>query len=427
MKRNIPGGYASLAMALLGSVILGYLLLIAAYAIPQEWMRPQLLESIRLFDGSDGTREEMDETLIKGYPSTWLDNTSDGFFLQYAAYEGEEPLYRRALLNPRYVAQEHSTPGAELIQYMTQGPEEMNRVNLSRYWHGYLVVLKPLLCFFSYQDIRMLNMIVQGGLLLWLVHMMYRRGLQRYLPALGTAILALTPFVLPLNMHYSVVCILALLGMIAVLYAPRRMGSTMLFGLLGIATSYFDMLTYPLLSFGLPAVLWLLSNQNEGGSNALRTLIRIGLAWLAGYVCMWAGKWLLVAAGASVSEALTALEAFSIRSSGEEFGRMQTVLRNIQVLWRKPFKVLAVCAAAVLFAALIRRAVRKEALCAPVSPMLALSLLGVALLPLAWYFLLPNTNHVHYFFMHRALSVTVFAGLAMLTELFVKAERKNEV
>ena len=414
----------TLALTLLGCVVLGYVLLAAAYAIPQEALQAHLLESTRLFDDRDGSREEMDEILIKGYPSTWLDNTSDGFFLQYAAYEGDESIWEKALVNPRYVAQYHSTPAAELIEQLEQGTQNMNRVTLSRYWHGYLVLLKPLLLFFSYQDLRMLNMIVQGGMLMWLLYLMQQRGLKRYLPALGIALLALTPFVMPLNMHYSVVYLIALLGMIIMLQWPtwvqNRLGSSMLFLLLGIATSYFDMLTYPLLSFGLPAVLWLVLSEKEGGSNALRTLIRIGLIWLMGYAVMWAGKWALVAIGASPAEAATALETFATRSSAENYGRLATVWRNIAVVWRKPFKVLALVGCVAVAVKLGCRLKHKERLLAPVSPLLALSLVGLAALPLVWYFLLPNTNHVHYFFMHRALSITVFALLCLLTKLMEK-------
>ena len=368
----------------------------------------------------------MDEILAKGYPSTWLDNTSDCFFLQYATYDGGESIWKKALLNPRYVVNGHTTPDAELKEYLENGDQNLIGAPLSRYWHGYLVVLKPLLLFLSYQDIRMVNMMVQGGLLVWLLWLMIERGLKRYLPAFTVAILALTPFVMPLNMHYSVVYLIALLGMIVMLQWPQwvqdRLGSSMLFLLLGIATSYFDMLTYPLLSFGLPAVVWLLLSEKEGGANALRTLIRVGLVWLLGYAGMWAGKWLLVAVGASPEEAITALQSFTYRSSAEEYGRMATVMRNIAVLWRKPFKLLALVAALGAVVVLAYRLARRQRLFAPVSPMLTLALLGLAVLPLAWYYVLPNTNHVHYFFMHRALSVTVFALACLLSRLFAKQE-----
>ena len=415
-----------LALALLVSIALGFGLLAAVYAIPQQAINAHVLESMQLFDGSDGQREKMNETLVKGYPSTWLDNSSDGFFLQYAVYDGEETLWEKALLNYRYVVKGHTTPDAELTEQLTAGTENLIKAPLSRYWHGYLVVLKPLLLFLSYQDIRMVNMIVQGGLLAWLLCLMCERGLKRYLPALTVAILALTPFVMPLNMHYSVVYLIALLGMIAMLQWPGwiegKLGSSMLFLLLGIATSYFDMLTYPLLSFGLPAVLWLLLSEKEGGANALRTLIRIGLIWFAGYAGMWAGKWLLVAVFHSPAEAVTALQSFTYRSSAEEYGRMATVLRNVDVLWRKPFKLLALAGAAMAAGVLLRRLCRRERLLASVKPGLALSFLGLAVLPLAWYYILPNTNHVHYFFMHRALSVTVFALLCLATKLLERQE-----
>ena len=101
---------------------------------------------------------------------------------------------------------------------------------------------------------------------------------------------------------------------------------------------------------------------------------------------------------------------------------MATVLRNVDVLWRKPFKLLALAVAAMAAGVLLRRLCRRERLLASVKPGLALSFLGLSVLPLAWYYILPNTNHVHYFFMHRALSVTVFALLCLATKLLERQE-----
>ena len=245
---------------------------------------PRLMETIEVFDPATGRQERMDQTLVPGYPSTWLDNTSDSFFLQCAAAGSEDAsIWKRAAYNPYYSFDFQNTAGAELVEYVKNGAGTLTEKSMGRYWNGYLIFLKPLLTVMSYQDIRMLNMVVLAVLVAMLIGLMYRRGMQRYLIAFGVAFLSLTPFVLPLNMHYSVVVHISLVGMIVMLLWPDwccdRLGSTMLFFLLGIVTVYFDMLTYPILSFGFPAVLWLLLCEEEGEGRALRTLIRIGLAW----------------------------------------------------------------------------------------------------------------------------------------------------
>ena len=58
---------------LLGGILLGVLLLMAAYALPTEPIRKRLEEFLVCFDGGDGMPEADDETLVKTYSSTWLD------------------------------------------------------------------------------------------------------------------------------------------------------------------------------------------------------------------------------------------------------------------------------------------------------------------------------------------------------------------
>lgn len=62
---------------LLGGILLGMLLLMAAYALPTEPIRKHLGESLLCFDGSDGMPETDNETLVKTYSSTWLDIRTD--------------------------------------------------------------------------------------------------------------------------------------------------------------------------------------------------------------------------------------------------------------------------------------------------------------------------------------------------------------
>lgn len=414
---------------LLACIVLGYLLLAATYLIPAEKLQPGLEETIKVYDQSTGRAERMDQTLVPGYPSTWLDNTSDSFFLQCAAaVSPDKSIWHQAAYNPYYSTITQSRAGDELVNYVRGDRDDLHEKSMGRYWNGYLIFLKPMLMVMSYQDVRMLNMVTLGAMLMLLLCLMYRRGMQRYLPAFGAAFLCLTPFVLPLNMHFSVVVYITLAGMLVMLLWPswcrEKLGSTALFFLLGIATVYFDMLTYPILSFGFPAVLWLLLCQEEGEKKSLCTLIRIGLAWVAGYALMWAAKWLILALAGYAEEAQFAVDSIARRSNSDEISRLGTIWRNLEVIARKPFKLLA--AVGVLgLACLVFTQWKKRVRLAPASVMLVLAMLGVAALPLVWYYLLANTNHTHYFFMHRNLSVTVFAILCLLTRLLRRQDGRS--
>lgn len=49
-------------------------------------------------------------------------------------------------------------------------------MNYSRYWHGYLLYLKPLLLFFNVYDIKILMMFIQLLLIVWVEILLAKRS-----------------------------------------------------------------------------------------------------------------------------------------------------------------------------------------------------------------------------------------------------------
>lgn len=89
-----------------------------------------------------------------------------------------------------------------LIKWLWLKEEPNTSLGYARYWHGYLVVLKPLLLLLDYADIRILNMIVQLLLLVWLIVSMIEIDRKKY--------------VLPFIAAVAVANPVATLGMVAV-------------------------------------------------------------------------------------------------------------------------------------------------------------------------------------------------------------------
>ena len=167
MRRTLLRGSA----LLLGGILLGMLLLAAAYALPVEPIRKHLEESLVCFDGSDDMPEADNETLIKTYPGTWLDVRTDLVMMQIAAYDSDVSPWEQALENRMYNDMEHYFRLSDRLAAVARGvgKDAEPAYSYGRYWHGYLVLLKPLLMLCSYMDIRMLNVRAQGTLLLYLI------------------------------------------------------------------------------------------------------------------------------------------------------------------------------------------------------------------------------------------------------------------
>ena len=407
-------------------IAVGFLLLIAAYAIPVSPIAGNVKLSAQALDGSWQTGEIPYEQLVKGYLTTQLDNTTDATMLMAAAHENDQPLIRRVINVPTYAY--HGTYTA-LLEYAQNGTANLRSSDSARYWLGFLIWLKPLLCVFSYMDIRALQMALQLLLLGGVLFGLHNRGLSVAAPAFILSLLAVTPAVTGFSMQFSSVYTLYLLASLVLLWRPRlaRPGfpAAAFFLLAGMATSYFDYLTYPIATFGVPFLLHTLLYPSGSRMAALRRFALLLGAWLAGYFGMWAGKWvlamLLSGDGWFLPNLLAKVnERSSFVTQGDSFNYL-AVLRAVFGIFAKKAYLAVALLLLLLYAAMASRLLylRKHSR-APLSQGLSakgitargqgLSFALVGLLPFVWFAMASNHTINHAFFTSRALVVSLFAA-----------------
>ena len=89
---------------------------------------------------------------------------------------------------------------------------------------------------------------------------------------------------------------IALLASLAILcWQPAtsdRDHAVITFFVIGAVTTYFDLLTTPMVALAVPLIVYMLYRKPTA---AWRAVIMLSLAWLAGYAALWATKWLLAA------------------------------------------------------------------------------------------------------------------------------------
>ncbi|MEG0513146.1 MAG: hypothetical protein RR653_10585 [Clostridia bacterium] len=421
IKQRTPlRGLCRLFLFLLCGVLVGFTLLVAAFALPVDAMERNVLLSIPTLDGSWGTGEEAYEQLLKGYATTQLDNTTDALMLLTAIHRSNESLITQAVNVYTYSG---TNPRAypTLLEYAQTGAEGMRDTAISWYWLGYLVLLKPLLMVFTYMDLRMLNMLLQGLLLIGILVFLQKRGLSRYVLPFGLSLVCLTPMVLPFSFQFSTMFYISAIAMLLLLYKTHwvlnRLGDAAFFLLIGMSTAYFDFLTYPIASFGIPFLLLLLLKQDDKPRALWRMLLRCGAAWSLGYGGMWVSKWLLTALLSNEPILDTLLAKITERTSlvdttlSLHFTRMDVLKANFAVFAKKPYLLLG---AGTLLCYAIAYGKRRSARRA-LSPALALLFLCVAFLPIAWYLLFSNHSFNHAFFTSRTLWVSAFSILCLLS------------
>lgn len=399
------------------AAIAGFLLIVAVYALPTKPMRERLMGSISLL------QEQWNYENLGGLTMTEEDYYSDFLMVDTAVNESTGNVIYDAM-TARYIDWEDVEDDASewLLREIGEDAETIfagRQVIYGRYWHGYLVFLKPLLEIMNLQEVRVLNAFVQLGLLLFLFVCIYQELGKRYALAFIPALCLLNPFTIGMCFHFSDIYYITLIASIVILKFHHRFDGNhswwKVFLWIGIATSFFDLLTYPLVGLGIPLLFTILLHKESSKDAILHNLI-YSVYWVIGYAGMWVAKWTIGTLTTGINFFKDGLDTVAFRTAGEA-GTLPTTYRyalqvNLQAAFSKPVRlVLFAFAIAIILYTLINRkklSFNKNHI---------LPLLMVMIYPFVWYFVIRNHSIIHIWFTYRVLSVSVLAFTFLLVDL----------
>ena len=287
-KSKIFSKILFIPMMLIAFGVIGYLLLAGVYCLPTERMEKNMRESVHIFYAEDNYPQLME------YKNSQLDNFTDAIMLLTASNPNHENIWHAAINAERYRTSD--TPVQTILDVYGDGVEDADNTYYARYWHGYLVFLKPLLLLFGYGQIREIMMFCQLGVFAILLLMLAKRSVKLTIPVFLMWIF-LNPVVTMMSLQFNTVLLITFLSMIAIVWIDDKKiikdsyAWSIFFMTIGVLTSYFDLLTYPLLTLGAPLALWLVFNFLERFRKNFLNLFQMSAFWGIGYAGMWSLKW----------------------------------------------------------------------------------------------------------------------------------------
>ena len=292
--------------------------------------------------------------------------------------------------------------------------------NYSYYWHGYVSILRPLMFFFELAELRTLNMVCQIFLMIALAIIIAREKGIRYVCMFVTSCILLMPLAVSMSLQFSWIFYIGLTGTLVLLlkkeYFSENSRYLWFFLLLGMLTSYFDLLTYPLFTWGIPLIWWLVMRKDTGRAvEWLKLVAASGVSWIAGYGLFWLSKWILAGMVTGRDVLGDAVEEVFLRSGtlkGQQFDftdRCNAIYENWLHYEYNIYAVLLVGWLVWWLYCTIRQGgwLKSSKKCA---------YLLIGLSGFVWYFVLSNHTAVHHFFTYRIFSVTILAFLALILE-----------
>lgn len=420
-KKQLAGWLQGLILLLAGAVV-GYLLLVLVYCLPVERMQRHLESCVDAF-------AEGPITLVKDDTGMWVDYLTDSMILAEAVYQGDESPWNQAaaVYSSAIDAEGEEAWTLRLIQAALQ--EEQTGAAYARYWHGNLIFLKPLLLFFDYKDILTLNMLAELLMMLWIAQLLVQRNCRHLLLPMALAFGMLTPVAMALCLQYIPCFYVMAIACILLLKFPDfvRRHTALYFLGIGIATCYFDFLTFPLITLGIPLVLYLLL-EGQTWHGGVRTVIRSSFCWGIGYVVFWAEKWVIGSLVLRENLFADAWNSLMLRSSHETEGQGITYGATLQNNFKgydlRIWKVLFALLLTALVLLIVARTLQgRGSVAADVS--LLVPLLLVACMPFAWYFVTVNHSYIHYGYTHKELMITAWALSCAAAELLCRWRAEN--
>lgn len=387
----------------LASSLVAVLLLFAVYSIPVEKLTKHAREScdILLQEGSY-------KKFFKN-ESYQLDNFTDSVMINEAVYKYEG-----------------SNIGASMLNYI--GGFDVDGLNnylngsnysysYSRYWHGYLIFLKPLLLLFNINGIRIINLILQILLVGGICFALWKKQKKMILPYVSS-LLFINPFVISQSMQFSCVYYLMNISfLIIVLFYDKLKQKNWLkfaFLLFGIVTCFFDLLTYPVatLIYPLVAVLWF--DESETIKDKIVLLFKLCVFWCIGFFGFWILKWAIGSILTKQNLFKSALSQAKLRINGDvSYAPNKLVVYFAFILNLYPLltiKNAIIVAILVAYFAIIFAKHRKEF---KISKAQVLAFVLVALITIVWQLILHNHSYEHYWFTFRAYAGTLFAIISL--------------
>ena len=406
------------------SVVLGVLLLTLVFCIPTDTAKKHVCASIdRIFVDLS---EESGMNLRK-YIMEYREAFTDAIMVQNAfeKIQGKNP-YEHAMWVYHLDLDENVWTPEETLKYLSEGGDSSNLFlhQYSRYWHGYLVYLKPLLLLFSWEQVLWLG----AGLQVLLTVALFVTACKVKHPEVGIAVaiglLFMKPALMLASLAMSICWLLTLAVLFLILLRHDRLEKKErypeLFLMIGIMAAYFDFLTYPVVTLGFPLCVFFLINKEEKlKRNVGRTVIYSG-CWALGYVAMWASKWVLAdltLQSGTIKSAFSSILGWTEAVGGRPriSGGFYVIALNLQEykLWIYP--VLAGVLVLLDIAVFVwagRRASFKRALVCSVPYLL------IACIPFAWYIVVQHHSGMHIAFTFRIISVAALAlgavGLSLI-------------
>lgn len=394
-------------------ILLGVLVIICL--IPKSWIESNVNRSLNVLE-----EEGLFPKVKIGY-NYLLDNYTDALMINTAySVDSNTPVDSAILMRRNYSSNRDDIKLVEIgnentIQNLSDTINGKNTeyYEYSRYWHGYLVILRPLLVLTDYTGIRIILTLLINLLFIMATYLIYKKININFAISFFISMIVVSIHLIGLSIQYSSIFIIAL---IAIIYILKKNGkvknSNMLFWLIGSITCFMDLLTCPIITFCLPMIILIGLQKESRLKENLNRIMILGVFWGLGFIMTWASKWILadlICGTETIVTAINKMLFWSTANSEVNASVIQAICKNLSFI----IEIIITAFLLVLFRIeykILDKKNRKN----DVSKVLPYLL--ISLIPFVWYGFTKNHSFIHARYTYKNLVVTIFCFCVIILQ-----------
>lgn len=299
----------------------------------------------------------------------------------------------------------------------------------ARYWHGYLIFLRPLLFLFNYHQIGILLIIGILALSLTLLYLLYKR-FNIFVSLSFLAGILIVDILLVASCINMILCFyIAFAFSIYILKKKdlKQKNIPVLFFIIGIITNFTDFLTNPIVTLGIPAIVcFLIMREKKTKLKDMYIIVFSSIiTWGIGYGATWVSKWLITDLIYNRGIVINAIQQIVVRTGLDSKNSFP-----IKMLYKRMIRYsgnywisLVLLINCIYFGFYVFKLYQKEDKLLKnlrnVGPLVA-----IILLPIIWDIALRNHSTVHAFFAYRN-KIILIIGIQIIVLILCNMCDKN--
>lgn len=309
--------------------------------------------------------------------------------------------------------------------------EKAESFEYARYWHGYLILLRPLLMFVSLKQIRIILTIILFLFAIILAYLLYKKINITVATIFISSMLGIEYFYLGFSLQGIFVFLIAMIASIHMLYRWNKIKDyNIYFFIIGILTNFFDFLTVPIVTLFIPLIIYSLlftrkSKDKITLKNILKYIVVFSINWGIGYGIAWLFKWILVDIFFNRKMITTALQQIIYRTNTSDYFNLFNVISVNKEYIYVPVFITLLCTFSMLNINRKKYKLEKKYFNNEKKQLVILPYIIISIVPFLWYMLLENHSYYHAFFTYRNLIITIIC-INLSIEEFLLKEEKNE-